>query len=469
MIESIGQIDLEQLFLVSIVTYGNSVYAEIPANFCPSVFSIGSHQAIFKLILLVIKENQTLDFSTVSQGMDMRLALEFGQIVASIPPSKYLPFSQLREAAFHLIVRAERSNNGITDAIGKNEALIGQSCGVKLDWWRGTEIYSMQFPKASDLVSNIFREKSLNFLAGEENSGKSILATNLAISVAVGLKHFLSWEINKKGCVFLLNTEMYFEDLAYRFKRMCGVDPPGDLNSIFIPRQIPPFDECWDNLNQMCSEQKPCLVVVDCLYFFHNLEENDSSDMKLLMRKLQNLRDEHNLCVLVVHHTKKGSRSESLHNDLMRGAGVFGAAADTVLMMRRSQKDDSKRIIKPTKLRHAKDEHRKARLLSLEPETLWFRDGGPVNEKDHMESESMDTAAHQVDFQEIFGGCDAMTRQEIQGACKDMGFASKTIDRCIRFAIDEGILLKVKHGVYRLQKENAVPEQLENGHLDIPS
>jgi RecA-family ATPase len=52
-----------------------------------------------------------------------------------------------------------------------------------------------------DLIQGILREQSLTFLAGEEGSGKSITAMNLALAVAVGLHKFLGYDMMKNGKV----------------------------------------------------------------------------------------------------------------------------------------------------------------------------------------------------------------------------------------------------------------------------
>ena len=267
----------------------------------------------------------------------------------------------------------------------------------------GVNMSTAEVPEVSDLVRGIFRAKSLNFLAGEEGSGKSLLSMNLGIAVATGGLKFLDWIIEKPGKVLFLNNEIYFEDFLRRFQQMVKRLPGKlSLDNFITPEAVPALNECFDQLNELCEQEKPALLILDCLYFAHNEDENDSSRMKELMRQLQSLRDQNDTCVVVVHHLKKGGRDQRLNSELMRGAGVFGAAADSILMLRRSQTEESKRILKATKLRHAADENKKARLLSLDPEIMWFRDEGEANEDDHIQSGP--TANETIDFVEILGG-----------------------------------------------------------------
>jgi KaiC/GvpD/RAD55 family RecA-like ATPase len=328
-----------------------------------------------------------------------------------------------------------------------------QQSDSKLHLITGRDIISMNIPEQKDLVKHLFRENSVNFLAGEEGCGKSLLMMNLAISVAVEAKKYLNWDIEKSGKVLYLNNELSSADFIHRAKRMFSRLPvPGDLSNLVVSNETLPLDECWDELKDICEKEKPCLIILDCLYFAHTEDENDSSRMKDLMRRFLYLRDEFSLCLIIVHHTKKGTRSQKLHSDQIRGAGVFGAAADSVLMLRRSQTDDGKRIIKPTKLRHSSDDNRKARLLSLDPEHLWFRDEGEANESEHIDQDDRPKAREVIDFRRIYKGIEEMTRKEIIQACRDSGYSEATIDRAINTAIRQGILAKEQRGIFQLVK-----------------
>jgi RecA-family ATPase len=261
----------------------------------------------------------------------------------------------------------------------------------------------MDIPEQSYLVKDLLSEQSVNFLSGEAECGKSLIAMNLALSIAVGATKWLAYQITKQGKVLYLNNELAFSDFARRLKTMCDSLPArGDISNLIVPRAVPALRECWDTLNETCEREKPCLIVVDCLYFTHDKDENDSSEMKTLMRQFLALRDKYSLAILLIHHTKKGARYERMHSDQMRGSNVFSGITDTILQLRRSVSDERKRIIKPTKFRHVSDEKRKCRLLSLNPETLWFRDEGETDEGEHI-AMADPTAEEEIDFREVFG------------------------------------------------------------------
>ena len=176
------------------------------------------------------------------------------------------------------------------------------------------------------------------------------------------------------------------------------------------------------------------------------------------MRKLISLRDQHGVAVLVVHHTKKGTRYEPMHNDNMRGSMVFGASSDSVLMVRRSAKDESIRVWKPTKLRNGDDEMRKARLLSLDQDLLWFLDIGEANEAEHIAVQGevrKSSADDKIDFVTLFGTDTELSRKQIVGRAQTYGFSNRTIDRCLKEeSRSNGILSQPRFGQYSIKPKD---------------
>jgi hypothetical protein len=326
----------------------------------------------------------------------------------------------------------------------------------------GMEMKLMPIPVMNDIVEGIIGENSFNFLAGEEGAGKSLLSMELGLAIATGMEKFLDYNINKHGPVLYLNNELPFPVFLARFKKMrtrLYGHHSVKLDKFMTPEFIKPLNESWEDIVKIIKQKNPTLVILDCFYWAHDRKENDSSEMKDIMRKLISLRDQYGVAVLVVHHTKKGTRYETMHNDNMRGSMVFGASSDTVMMLRRSAKDESKRLFKPTKLRNGNDEMRKARLLEIGQGDLWFSDLGEANEEEHLAIQGGNarvTADDKINFEEIFGADKELTRKEIVKRCKHLGFGERTVDRCLKSeASANGILLQPKFGQYGLKPDKS--------------
>ena len=321
----------------------------------------------------------------------------------------------------------------------------------------GAEMLLMQPAAPVDIVRGLIREQGLTFLAGEEGGGKSLLAMNLGISVATGAPKFLDFDIVKHGTVLYLNNELPFSEFVNRFHRMRKMlrcHQTAVIDRFIVPEVIPVFAEFWGDLVRIIVTEKPILVILDCLYWAHDRKENDSSEMKDLMRSFVELRDRYALSLLVVHHTKKGVRYENMHNDNMRGSMVFSASSDTVLQLRRSSKDESMRLFKPTKLRHGDDEMRAPRLLSLDTGMLWFNDEGVVDEADHIAQDHAFGAATKadIDWVSVFGTDSSLKRKQVLARLP--GKPPRSIDRALAVAVQDGgpLTKGTKEGEYRLRE-----------------
>ncbi|MGD0036753.1 MAG: AAA family ATPase [Bacteroidota bacterium] len=317
----------------------------------------------------------------------------------------------------------------------------------------GNELLNIRLLEQRDLVGGLIREQSVAFLSGEVGCGKSIFAMNLGISVAIGAPNILNYQIQKSGKVLFLNNELYFNDYVDRFQKMAKslpVPAGNSLVNLIVPERVPPLLEYWDNLEKILTSTDPALVILDCLYWAHDKRENDAGEMKEIMRRFIHIRDVYKCVVLVVHHMKKGAVSQWMGNDNMRGSGVFGAGSDTVLELRRTKDNESKRILKPVKLRHSTDAMRTVRLLGLNPETLWFHDEGATDEKLHIFQNDVPQRKETIDFTSILKHGESLSRGEIIKRCTNKRYSDSSLDRFLDDALRRKILKKTKYGQYGL-------------------
>ncbi len=352
-------------------------------------------------------------------------------------------------------------NNDTNQTIG-TESSITNPIGVNTNtYYKGNELMSLNLPPVPYLVEDLIRDGSFTLLAGEEGCGKSLIALNMGISVACDLDSFLGHRISKSGKVLFLNNELSFVDHVERFKKNVSILSPSDvakLDNFICPDTFPSFPEYSKELEAKIIESKPKLVILDCLYWAHNKKENDSTEMKALMRIFDHLRKKYNVAFIVVHHTKKGSKNDIMHNDNIRGSGVFAGVADQVIQIRRSSRNEALRLFKCTKTRHGSDNLRKAHLISLDSQTLWFKDMGEVDEEEHLPRIEMQNqnSGRLVQFKTIYGNELKLSRGQILANCYSIGlpFDKRTIDRHIKKAVETGELVKEDYGNYSLPIDN---------------
>jgi hypothetical protein len=434
-------------------------FKELPERFTESAFELQDYRSLFQSV----KALQELDGCLTHNGILQLLPHKRDLIETVIQGTERLNGNLKARAAVLLIhtpwaipAPGLPQQSGTLPGEGHEGTLPSLPEGKKRDapfefkLLTGMEIAAMDIPPKEWLIENLLTAKSVNFLAGEEGCGKSLLAMNLALAVATGAGYWLKYPIAQSGKVLYLNNEMAFDDYARRMKAMMhSLSSPGEVANLIAPREVPSLVECWDALNRTCQELQPRLLVIDCLYFAHDEDESDSARMKALMRQVMTLRDRYGLAVLLIHHTKKGARYEKMHNDLMRGSSVFGGVADTVLQMMRSGTLEGKRILKPTKFRHVSDENRSCRLLSCNPETLWFSDEGETDEAEHI-SKADPTAQESIDFREFIRPGEEVTRKGVIERVSILGYDPRTVDRLLQKAKANGELKCPKYGVYAL-------------------
>jgi hypothetical protein len=277
----------------------------------------------------------------------------------------------------------------------------------------------------------------------------------LSCRVANGRPTFLAYNVGVSGNVLYLNNEMDELSVQNRFRKMTSV--AGDemtLERVYMPRRQPVLGRESGELTEICRDIQPVLIVIDSFYNSHSNKENDNAAMKCVVKHLVEMRNAYNCCVLALHHTKKGSRGQRMHNDLMRGAGVFAQAADSVLMMRRSDEDENKRIFKATKLRHSSDSHRVPRLLGLDEQSFIFQDLGEINEDDHVRAVALNQAATRHDFRSIFADAAVLQREQLLESMRGPRetVSDRTLDRVLRRAVGNGQLVSTRRGEYSLPK-----------------
>lgn len=324
----------------------------------------------------------------------------------------------------------------------------------QIKYYNGEQLKSLEIVEPNDIIEGLIRETSFSMLVGEEGCGKSIFAMNLALTIATAQDSFLGYKIKKNGKVIYLNNELPFGECVSRFKKMINLsklNQSSRLQKFIIPNHFPLLLDYKLALDVKCRKEKPILVIIDCLYWTHNNQENDNSEMKNLLRELMFLRDEHQMAILVIHHTKKGVKSESMHNDHIRGASVLAGASDSIFQLRRSPDDEEIRLFKPTKLRYANDKMKKIKVLSLNPENLWFKDEGDVDEIEHLtKSKPRTNSEDRILWDAIIPKDEILRRQDLLTRCDGLGYNSRTIDRALEGAVKSGKLKKVGHGEYSI-------------------
>jgi hypothetical protein len=238
--------------------------------------------------------------------------------------------------------------------------------------------------KDRDIFMEYWLEREgLTILASEHKTGKSILAMNVAISLALG-QDFLDFKIPSARKVLLVQQEISEPAMKDRVEKMLTPGLKGELaNLIFFNRQeqtlkiSKPQDR--EILNKIVQDRKIDLVIFDPLAILHEKKESDNSDMSVILDYFAELMKKYSIGILVIHHFKKPSQKEKQDSYAMRGASVLGDRPDSIIVSTRlPEKYNRTPFPQPFrnyaqltfKLRN--DEEPEDIVIERNSETLWY-------------------------------------------------------------------------------------------------
>jgi hypothetical protein len=202
------------------------------------------------------------------------------------------------------------------------------------------------------IVEGLVFESSTTLLTGVSKGGKSMLAAQLAASVATGVR-FLGCATTQCPVLYV-SLEMAAAMVRSRFEaieRDVGLPAPriGRGFALVAPtaRDAPAIDLGTEDgaatLRQLIRESEAKLAVLDTLYrFLPGLDPNDNGQMGLAFGRLNEIAQETGCGLLPVDHAAKGEHQGPVSHSAL-GASVKGGAARVIAQLRRTQREDGGR------------------------------------------------------------------------------------------------------------------------------
>jgi RecA-family ATPase len=202
---------------------------------------------------------------------------------------------------------------------------------------------TLSLPDHEWLIPNFLPKPGMLMILGEPRSGKSYLALQLALALAQG-RQFMPTTAHplrpRKVLYFYFDKTgvFVFQD---RLKVLVhsGVNITGPLYVIHPLDKIPNVNllspECYHYFKEIITAVGPDVVVFDVLREFHNNDENESTDMKVIGDTIARLCE--GLGIILVHHTKKldyPGRTGPVRNvEASRGSNYIVGKADSTWLI----------------------------------------------------------------------------------------------------------------------------------------
>ena len=220
-------------------------------------------------------------------------------------------------------------------------------------------------PNPRKLFGQLWWENELVICFASTNVGKTLLAMQIAESLATGTQVFKDKDnpcLNETEAmkVLYVDAELTYKQIENRYKN-CGNGDNYELSSNIIRAEID-RDFLWqkgDNMEELIKEDiknlieeyKPKALIVDNLKMLRKGTEK-SHEALPMMFELNNLKGKYNISILVLGHTPKIDVLSPILINHLSGSSDIANASDGIFAIAKTREDNATRYIKELKQRN---------------------------------------------------------------------------------------------------------------------
>lgn len=195
-------------------------------------------------------------------------------------------------------------------------------------------------PSRRWLVDGLWCRAAVGIIGGAPKCHKSWLGLDLAVSVASGTPCLGTFDVLETGPALLYMAEDDAGTVRARVEGLCrhrGLDLDAlDVHLITAPSLRLDRETDRRGLSRLVADLAPRLLLLDPFVRLHRLDENDAGHISGMLAYLREMQREHDLAVVVVHHTRKNGAAGAAGQNL-RGSGDFHAWVDSSLYLRKKR------------------------------------------------------------------------------------------------------------------------------------
>lgn len=318
---------------------------------------------------------------------------------------------------------------------------------------------------AIPLIWDGIKENSVGFIVGPAKSCKTIFCENLGLSIASGATDFLGkpLTVNNRKVLFISLEEFYSNRTERNSKQVEKLKRESnkgwEANYIVVNENIPRYintPEDWKTIEDLISEVKPGVVIIDSLSRLYEGSIEDSAIAKKLMEKLRELTSKFKIVVIVIHHTHKLNNQQQLTIHNMAGSRIIAQEADFMIGMNRTP--DGTSYLKPLAYRYADDTVEKVNVFKLDDD-LWMKvikkeyEIKLLSVSDGRRDETNSGRIYEY-FQQKAPGGEIVTYSQLEVEFVESKTMSKqTLFNQLEKLVNDGMIKKTKKGEYKIVKK----------------
>ena len=265
-----------------------------------------------------------------------------------------------------------------------------------LDDW---VVEAEESPDPSPLFGDFWLERELSIMFADTGKGKSILALQIADSLARGVP-VAPFDLDlPPQKVLYFDFEMSGKQIQRRYRgREAGIERYR-FNPNIIRAQIssdtdyPAFFETYsqfvhDSFEELLREVRPDVVIVDNITFLNNSSNTSPGRALGLISELQRFKNEYETSMLILAHTPKRRPSHALTVNDLQGSKMLSNFADNIFAIGESTRGHNIRYLKHLKPRNSEMKYDASNVCVFQIEKrdnfLGFRFTGYSTEREHI-------------------------------------------------------------------------------------
>lgn len=186
------------------------------------------------------------------------------------------------------------------------------------------DLMSREFPAARFVLDPYFEANAVNMVSAPPNTWKSWLFFSLAASIAAGSELFDHFKTEQHK-VMVVNEEDSFRSVQDRFKLL-------DITNTSLPiffhvaQGLKINSSFVENIVEEMKEKETDVLLLDSLRSMHDAEENDSTEMQVILDHLKEIARQEITVIFTHHHRKRHPLDKQQSADSSRGSSAINAA-----------------------------------------------------------------------------------------------------------------------------------------------
>jgi archaellum biogenesis ATPase FlaH len=202
------------------------------------------------------------------------------------------------------------------------------------------ELLALQLPDLEWIIEGLIPRGSFSMLFGREKAGKSLLANDMGLCVALD-EPFLDRAV-RSGPVVFVSAEEHIREVRSRMRKRVGAR--SDV-AVYLLQVDGTHDGYVMRIDQgqgvqdivdVIAEYEPALMIFDVLRELHSGKENEVDDMAPILQPIRSIAHETNTAIVMVHHAGRSGE--------YRGSTGIGGAVDQLWKYERMGEDDDPEV-----------------------------------------------------------------------------------------------------------------------------